>query len=257
MNDSAQSWADGPLLALDLETTGTDTDTDRIVTATVVSVVPGSPAESTDWLADPGVEIPAESAEVHGISTEYARANGSPAATVVAGITEFLAARWSETTPLIAFNASFDLSLLDSEARRHLGVPLSLGGPVVDPLCIDRHMDRYRKGKRTLAALCEHHRVKAEDAHTSSGDAIAAARLAWRLAKTYPERVGTVPLRTLHEQQVEWYRSQTRGFAVYLEKQADKADDEAEAQRLRQRAARVRTDAEGWPLRQQALVSGV
>ncbi|SDQ90204.1 exonuclease domain-containing protein [Actinopolyspora saharensis] len=253
MNDSATSWADGPLLALDLETTGTDTATDRIVTATFISVTPGNPANPTSWLADPGVEIPAESTEVHGIDTEHARTHGRPAGTVVAEITEALAAQWSPTTPLIAFNASFDLSLLDAESRRHLGTALPLGGPVIDPLCMDRHVDRYRKGKRTLAALCEHHRVKAEEAHTSAGDAIAAARLAWRLAKSYPEQLGLVEPRVLHEQQVEWYRAQTRSFAGYLDKQAGRTDDAAEAERLRTRAAQVRVDAEGWPLRQQEL----
>lgn len=253
MNDSATSWADGPLLALDLETTGTDTETDRIVTATLVSVTPGSPAESTSWLADPGIEIPGESTEVHGIDTEHARTHGRPVGTVVAEITEALAARWSPTTPLIAFNASFDLSLLDAESRRHLGSALPISGPVVDPLCMDRHVDRYRKGKRTLSALCEHHRVQAGEAHTSAGDAIAAARLAWRLAKSYPEQLGQVEPRALHHQQVEWYRAQTRGFAGYLEKQAGKTDDEAEAERLRTRAAQVRVEAEGWPLRQPAL----
>lgn len=72
MNDFAASWADGPLLAFDLETTGTDTNADRIVTATVISIAPGKSPDIRTWLADPGVEIPAEATEVHGVSTDYA-----------------------------------------------------------------------------------------------------------------------------------------------------------------------------------------
>ncbi|SDO95788.1 DNA polymerase-3 subunit epsilon [Actinopolyspora xinjiangensis] len=249
MNDSGVCWADGPLLAFDLETTGVDTDTDRIVTATLISIVPGRDPVTSNWLADPGIEIPEESSRVHGITTEHARTHGHPAPEVVAGVADALAESWNASTPLIAFNASFDLSVLNAELRRHHERELAISGPVVDPFCIDRQLDRFRKGKRTLGALCEHHGVRADGAHTSDGDALAAARLAWRLAKSYPERIGEVPLEQLHDNQVGWYRAQTRNFADYLDKQAGKASDPAEAERLRQRAERVREDAESWPLR--------
>lgn len=249
------SWADGHLVAFDLETTGTDTDTDRVVTATVVRIVPGQQPRVHNWLADPGVEIPAESTEVHGITTEHARTQGRAAPDVVAEIAETLAGIWRSTAPLCAFNASFDLSVLDSELRRHHQRELTVSGPVVDPLCIDRKMDRYRKGKRTLEAMCEHHRVRLDGAHTSAGDALGAARLAWRLAKTYPEDVGTVALESLHEQQMGWYREQTVGFADYLDRLASKATDPEERDRLRERAAAVRDEADGWPLRRSRVTT--
>ncbi|GAB3555270.1 DNA polymerase-3 subunit epsilon [Actinopolyspora lacussalsi] len=249
MDDSGVCWADGPLLAFDLETTGVDTDTDRIVTATLISIVPGRDPVSSNWLADPGIEIPEESSEVHGITTEHARSHGRPAAAVVDELATTLSESWGPSTPLIAFNASFDLSVLHAELRRHHDRELPVAGPVVDPFCIDRQLDRYRKGKRTLGALCEHHGVRADGAHTSDGDALAAARLAWRLAKSYPERIGEVSLERLHDNQVGWYREQTRNFADYLDRQAGKASETAEAERLRQRAARVREDADSWPVR--------
>lgn len=255
MTTRSASWADGPLLAFDLETTGIDPAADRIVTAAVISIVPGRPPHTTTWLADPGVEIPAEATEVHGISTEDARQRGRAAATVIAEVADALAAVWSATTPLCAFNASFDLSLLQAELRRYHRRDLILGGPVVDPHCIDRQVDRYRKGKRTLAALCTHYQVRLADAHSCAGDALACARLAWKLARKCPDQVGALSLAELHDRQVGWHREQQRSFADYLERLAGQADDPDEADQLRRRAAGVRAEAQGWPLRAAPLVT--
>lgn len=243
------SWADGPLLAFDLETTGIDTATDRVVTATVISIVPGQSPRIRTWLADPGVEIPAEATEVHGISTDHARRHGRDAATAIAEVADALAAVWCATTPLCVFNASFDLSLLHAELHRHHRRDLVLAGPVLDPHCIDRQVDRYRKGKRTLAAVCAHYQIRLDDAHSSAGDALATARLIWRLARKYPDQVGAVLLAELHTHQIGWHRAQQHSFASYLERLADQADDPAEAGQLRQRAADARADAGSWPLR--------
>ncbi|MFR9729831.1 exonuclease domain-containing protein [Saccharopolyspora sp. MS10] len=248
MNNSA-CWADGPLLAFDLETTGIDVEHDRIVTATVVAIEPGRAPEVRTWLADPGVDIPAEASEVHGISTEHARAHGQPAARVVADVVDLLARTWNAETPLCAFNAPFDLSLLRAELHRHHDGELRLGGPVVDPRCIDKQLDRYRKGKRTLSALCEHYRVRIDAAHDSAEDALAAARLAWRLAKTYSTQIGTRPLDELHRDQAGWNRDQQLDFADYLDRQARRpgtTDEDAAA--LRARADGIRARAEHWPL---------
>ncbi|GAA3366567.1 hypothetical protein [Saccharopolyspora gregorii] len=81
-------------------------------------------------------------------------------------------------------------------------------GPVVDPRCLDKRFDRYRKGKRTLGALCEHYRVRLDSAHDATADALACARLAWRLAKTHPDEIGTRALAALHEDQTGWHRDQ-------------------------------------------------
>ena len=71
----------------DLETTGIDVATSRIVSAHVGLLnADGELVEQRSWLADPGVEIPAGAAAVHGITTERARAEGRPAAEVVGEI---------------------------------------------------------------------------------------------------------------------------------------------------------------------------
>ena len=65
------------MLSFDLETTSANPRTARIVTSALVRI-DGRDVTATETLADPGVEIPAEAAQVHGISTEQARAEGRP-----------------------------------------------------------------------------------------------------------------------------------------------------------------------------------
>ena len=114
-----------PALAVfDLETTGVDVTSARIVTAFVgVLGVDGTVISSRSWLADPGVEIPAGAAAIHGVTTERARAEGRSANLVVREIVDELAARAADGLPLVVYNAPYDLTLLKHEARRHHAGP--------------------------------------------------------------------------------------------------------------------------------------
>lgn len=68
------AWYRELLVGFDLETTGTDPREARIVTAAVIEVRDGQVLGHREWLADPGVEIPADAVAVHGISNERAAA---------------------------------------------------------------------------------------------------------------------------------------------------------------------------------------
>jgi DNA polymerase III subunit epsilon len=208
------------LAAFDIETTGIDCESDRIVTASVSLVGGELPVESHDWLVDPGIEIPVGATAVHGITTEHARANGRVPGEVVEEITSLLAAHLESGAPVVVFNARFDLTCLDREARRHGIRPLvDRVGPdgmlVVDPYVLDKQIDRYRRGKRTLTAVCEHYRVQLGDAHVANADALAAARVAWRLAQAVAE-LREADLRTLHGQQVSWASEQAASLQDYF-----------------------------------------
>lgn len=244
------SWVDGTWLALDTETTGVDVDADRIVTATVVVRPASGEPEVTAWLADPGVEIPEEATKVHKITTGHAREFGRPAAEVVAEVADLLAERWNPGVPLLGYNLAYDLGLLDAEMRRHLGRPLTVHGPVVDGMVIDKAVDRYRKGSRTLIAACGHYRVNIGDAHNATEDALAAARVVWRIARAYPAQVGQVSLDALHDQQRAWYADQQQSFAEYLtQKIAPGITDQDERTAVLARAEAILADVKGWPVR--------
>lgn len=200
----------------DLETTGVDVENDRIVTAYVGLLDDkGDVVHSQSWLADPGIEIPAGATEVHGITTAQARAEGRPAAEVVAEIVDALRTILSGNIPVVAYNASYDLSLLKHEADRHGIAPLDDPHPVIDPLVIDKSLDRYRKGKRTLDRVAAHYAVSLDEAHEASADAIAAGRVALAIADRYAD---TLPetLDDLHTQQVAWARSQAESLTEYF-----------------------------------------
>ncbi|WP_394278303.1 exonuclease domain-containing protein [Microbacterium sp.] len=210
---AAQGWA-ARVGVFDLETTGVDVATDRVVTA-YVGVLDGTGAvvESSSWMADPGIEIPAGATAVHGITTERARAEGRPAAEVVAEVVAALAGLFAQGIPVVAYNASYDFSLLKHEALRH-GLPaLDSPSPVIDPLVVDKRVDRYRRGKRTLEVVAAHYAVTLDGAHDATADAVAAGRVAQALAARFdlPE----CPV-ALHTQQISWAREQAESLTEYF-----------------------------------------
>jgi DNA polymerase-3 subunit epsilon len=213
------AWYEGRLAGFDLETTGVDVEQDRIVTACVVQCGGGNPTQSFTWMADPGIEIPEEAAKVHGITTERARAEGRPAAEVVEQVVAALAESVLAGLPVVAMNASFDLTILDREARRHGVQPLvDIVGDdllVVDPRVLDKKVDRYRRGGRKLEDLCRTYEVVLDGAHSADADAIAACRVAWRIATKEP-RIGGAPLSALHLWQITWAREQAESLAAHV-----------------------------------------
>ena len=212
------TWFNGRLAGFDLETTGVDIEADRIVTACVVQCGGGHDTQSFNWLADPGVEIPKAASDIHKVTTERARAEGRPAAEVVEQVVAALAESVVAGLPIVAMNASFDLTMLDREARRHGVQPLTdiVGDDlhVVDPKVLDKQVSR-RKGRRTLSDLCEHYRVPLDGAHSADADAIAACRVAWRLGSTVPQ-LGALGIEDLHQAQIKWAEAQGRSLAAYF-----------------------------------------
>lgn len=218
------AWHTRPLAAFDLETTGLDVEADRIVTAALWRIDPARGEKAcTDWLADPGIEIPEQAGAVHGITTEQARAEGRPAADVVAEIAAELERIAVEGLPLVVYNASYDLTLLDRELTRH-GKSVDFIGRlrVIDPLVLDKHTDPYRRGSRRLTDVCAHHGVALDtrDAHGAAADALAAARLAWRLAAAHPDLAQADP-DALHEAQRTWRAEQAASLQAYLRRTRD------------------------------------
>lgn len=213
------AWSD-LLGVFDLETTGIDVDTSRIVSAYVGVIDAEGVPKGVSWLADPGIEIPAQASAVHGITTERARAEGRPAAEVVAEITAVIRALLAQRVPLVIYNAAYDLSLLNRECRRHGVEPLSDPTPVVDPLVIDRAMDRYRKGKRTLEVAAEFYGVALEDAHDAEADAVAAGRVAQAIARRYSDSLGEDVV-LVHANQVTWAADSAQSFQEYMRRTKD------------------------------------
>lgn len=172
------SWANGPWLGFDTETTGVNPREDRIVTAALV-LRDRSGMRQRTWLVDPGVPIPQNAADVHGITTDVARAMGEPPAQALEELATEIAHFLRQGVPLVVYNACFDLTLMEYELHRH-GLPLlsqRLGrdiAPVIDPLVLDRAVDPYRRGKRRLGDLCDRYEVITDaELHTAEVDVAA------------------------------------------------------------------------------------
>lgn len=216
-------WFEGPLAAFDTETTGVDVEQDRIVSAAlVVQSAPGEPAFAARWLVDPGVPVPAAAQAVHGLSAEFLRLHGRPPGPVVEELGRELAAQCAAGIPLVVMNAPFDLTLLDRELKRHRGSALSsyfTAGPgwaVVDPRVLDKHLDRYRKGRRTLTDLCAHYGVVLDGAHDAAADAAASLDLVRAIARRYAARLAHLALPELHARQAVWHAAQSRGLQAWF-----------------------------------------
>jgi len=216
-------WHEGPLVGFDLETTSANPEAARIVTAAVPWR--GTPEDGdAAWLMNPGIEIPAEAVKIHGITTERAQTEGAEPALAIREICTRLEIGISRGWPLVIFNAPYDTTVLDRECRRY-GLPpfgdlLSGVSCVIDPFVLDKSADPYRRGKRTLTAACGHYGVTLDGAHEAGADAIAAMRVAWKIARAYPD-IATTPLGDLHELQVKAKAEQAASFQDYLRKQGN------------------------------------
>lgn len=170
------------MLSFDLETTSANPLEARIVTSALVRIE-GSSMTQQEMLADPGVEIPEAAAQIHGITTEKAQAEGRPHEEVLAETVEGITAAWDAGLTLVVYNAPYDLTVL-----RQLTGDFVITGPVYDPYTVDNVKDRYRKGRRTLTDVAAHYGVALDNAHEATSDAIAAARIAWKQVNSlFPE----------------------------------------------------------------------
>lgn len=204
-------WWQMPLLGFDLETTGVDVETARIVTANLTWHHPDTGVWVHDVLVDPGVEIPAEAAAVHGVSTEFARVHGQRPQDAIPVLLDLLRRATAAGVPLVGYNVVYDVSVLDREARRY-GLDPFTPVHVIDPLVLDKELDTYRRGSRKLTDVCALHHVVLENAHAADADALAAVLLARAMGQT-----GRLPgdVAALHGAQVGWYRAQAASFEEY------------------------------------------
>ncbi|MFP7707252.1 exonuclease domain-containing protein [Trueperella sp. LYQ141] len=212
-------WVSRPRAGFDTETTGVHIAQDRIVTAAFITSTNGDMHRRT-WLANPGIPIPQAAAAVHGISTEQAQRDGRAACEVVAEVAEAVAAHMLAGNPLVVYNATYDLSLLDAELHRYHLPSLTdrLGPsstwPVIDPYMLDRYVDRFRRGPRKLINLAQHYQLSLDETfHDASGDVIMTLRVLDAMVERYP-RLAQMSLADLHAAQ----RSAYEDFMAFIQR---------------------------------------
>ncbi|MFK4266971.1 3'-5' exonuclease [Streptomyces milbemycinicus] len=216
------SWFEGPLAAFDTETTGIDVEQDRIVSAAlVVQRGAGSLPEVRRWLVSPGIPVPEAASAIHGLTDAHLQRHGRWPAPVVDEVARALAEQAARGTPVVVMNAPFDLTLLDRELKRHRNASLSTyvslrSLTVLDPRVLDKHLDRYRKGRRTLTDLCAHYGVELTGAHDAAADATAALEVVRAVGRRFTSRLSTMTPAELHDRQTVWYAAQARGLQAWF-----------------------------------------
>ena len=219
--EGQRSWTRGELLAFDLETTGVDRFSDVPVSFALVTMAGGVVTGRQASLVDPGRDIPPGAVEVHGITTERARAEGVPLADAVAALADALADASRRGVPVVGMNLHYDLTILDVQCRRHLGQGLDgfgFAGPVLDALVLDRHFDRYRKGRRRLGDLCGEYRVTIDHAHDAGADAEATLGVLAAMCRRFPA-LCEASLADLHRSQAEWHREWATSYDRWRRRQ--------------------------------------
>ena len=231
-DQSLPEWA-RQIAVFDLETTGLDLAEARIVTACAVELDAAGQVvgQNIEWLANPGIEIPSQASDVHGVTSEIAIRDGRAADIVVAEILDSLRGFFARGIPVVAYNAPFDFTILHYEALRHGLEPLKLGS-VIDPLVIDKFKDKYRKGKRRLENAAEFYNVTLDDAHNATADAIAAGRVAQAIAKRWADELPN-SASEIHELQIGWSEAIDSDFETYMKRSVNPAF----------------TATRGWPLK--------
>lgn len=218
------------IVAFDTETTGIDVNGDRIIQAFVGALDEnGVWIEKREWLIDPGVEIPTGASDVHGYTTERIRAEGRKDwQNCIREIECELLRLSSPNIPIVAYNGSFDMSILNAEMRR-VGYAWqffdSENSPnvfMIDPYVCDKNLDQYRKGARKLVNVAAHYGIDVDEsqAHDAAYDCYLAGMVAWKFVKKWRGS-----LASLHRNQVEWAYSQRESLEQYFAREGKTNDD--------------------------------
>jgi len=200
-------WTEGPFVAFDTETTGTDPCVARILQAAIITYDPkGIRREEDDVIyIDPGIPIPPEAIAIHGITADKLRKEKAwEAKSGVEHVSRILHDRSSQRGyPCVIYNTTYDYPLLLAECQRH-GIEVGRRPMFLDPLVIDRALDKYRRGSRKLGDTARFYGVRLDAAHGALADATAALAIMRALIKIYPH-LKTFDLPTMQKMQVNWH----------------------------------------------------
>jgi DNA polymerase III subunit epsilon len=150
-----------PLAFIDLETTGINISTDRIVEISVLKINPNGKEEWMSTRINPEMPIPPKSTAIHGI-TDQDVVNSPTFKEIAKKLTAFL-----EGTDLAGYNAiKFDIPVLAEEFLR-VNIDFNFRKrKYVDPQVIF-----HKKEQRTLSAACLFYcNRELENAHSSKAD---------------------------------------------------------------------------------------
>jgi len=193
-----------PIIFFDLETTGVNIATDRIVEISILKVFPNGNKEGKTWLVNPEIEIPAEAAAIHGITNEKVVTEPT-FKELAATVNELIA-----DCDLAGFNSNrFDIPLLAEELMR-AGIDFDMK----NRKAIDVQVIFHKKEQRTLSAGYQFYCGKnLEDAHSAEADTNATYEILLAQLDKYTDIENTVD--ALSEFSTHGERADFAGFILF------------------------------------------
>lgn len=163
------------IVTFDTETTGIDTENDRIITCFLRAKDGDKVVFEKNWVIDPGCEVPKEASDVHGMTTGWVREHGRKDVKVAIGeIHETLAEYGNAGYVVCGFNHSFDLAILEAENKRsYPGETWRRFGEKVryiDPCIFSRVFDKYVKGGHQLITVAKRNGIEIEEDRLHAAD---------------------------------------------------------------------------------------
>jgi len=208
-------WLDPGFLAFDTETTGTDSSSDRIVTAALVHFSYGEPVAEREWLLKLDIPIPQASTDVHGITDEHSRAHGQDEGEALAEVHQHIT---TSGLPIVAFNATFDIEMLNANLVRHRLTPIT-DTPIICPYVLDKQFDKYVKGRnqrRLMPTIQRYGLDLDEDSwHGATADATITGQLFLAEMNKY-DALHDLTAHQLGESIATWRDEQDREFQAWL-----------------------------------------
>lgn len=175
-------------VALDLETTGMNPSSDRIIEIGMVRVEEGSVTGEYSHLIFPGMRISERITNITGITNEMV--DGQPMIGEL--LPEILA--FMGNLPLLGHNIIFDFSFLKKAVVNGGG---TFEKEAVDTLKIARRI-LPQVEKKNLDRLCDYFQIPPGNSHRALDDARSAMALYYRLAQVQPEDEGFSKARPLN-----------------------------------------------------------
>ena len=172
-----------PICFIDLETTGINVSTDRIVEIAIVKIGVDGTKQVKRRLVNPEMPIPKESSDVHGITDEMVK--DAPTFKAMANeIKQFM-----EGADIGGYNSNrFDVPMLNEEFLR-AGISVDIESRKL----LDVQKVFHKMEQRTLSAAYQFYCHKTlEDAHTAEADATATWEVLEAQIERYPQIGNTV-----------------------------------------------------------------
>lgn len=162
----------GKIVVFDLETTGLQASSCKIIEIGAVLMEDGVVKETFSTLINPEEHIPEEASATNNIYDEDVK--DAPIFKDVVG--DFY--KFSYGATLCAHNAPFDIGFITYHGRQYL---YNFDNPVIDTLAMAKKIFR-RDRKNTLSDLCKQFDIELTNAHRALYDTIATAKVLKKLA---------------------------------------------------------------------------